>query len=111
MLYAESGIDQYDRLTKKIEGIFKKGDLIKQVDTHTLTKLLHIFAQMSDKNFRKFTILDKLMLQVEQNFDKLEEKDVLTILRAYEFLEYQVVGSGRVFSKLTSTVAELAIKN
>jgi hypothetical protein len=62
-------------------------------------------------NYVKYGILDKLMLNLEKNFEQLEEREVLLLINAYQHMSPSVVANSRMFYKLTDTVSKLAVEN
>jgi hypothetical protein len=48
-----------------------------------MSKLTYAFSYAFSKNFYKYSIVDKLIYQIEGKFNDLVENDVLSILRAY----------------------------
>lgn len=47
---------------------------------------------------------------IEEKLDELEEKDVITLIRTYEFLDPSTSGNLRLFNKLNKTVIDLALE-
>ena len=76
-----------------------------------MSRMIKHFATASKLNFVKYPLIDKLVGAVFINIEDVEERDVLTILKAYEHIDQMTMGSGKLFKKLNETVVEVALSS
>ena len=51
-----------------------------------MAKLINLFAKAHSVHHVRYPILDQLMINIEEKFDKLEEREVLLLIKSYEHL-------------------------
>lgn len=73
-----------------------------------MVRLANVFSSASSVNVTRYSILDKLMIAIEEKLADLEERDVIILIKSYENIDSSVLGNARLFNKLNKTVADLA---
>ena len=95
----------------RIERVLRKEDYLSILTPNQSARLLKIFAQASHILVQDMPILESLVRQLQKNLDNLRENDVITILKAYQYLNRDVRFSNRLLQDLNSTVVATAVEN
>lgn len=104
----DRGLENQERLIRVIENYMKKDSNIASLTTNQTVRFLKVFAEAGDVNMLKYSIVDKLISNIEKNIQEIEDSDVIYVLQAYKYLDLTIPKSGKLFVKLTETVTELA---
>jgi len=60
---------------------------------------------------RPYPIVEALIKQISAKIDSLQENDVMSIIKAYEYIQNDERYSSRLFGDLNATVVESAAEN
>ncbi len=107
----DNALESYEKLLKNMEIQLRKQEVFDLIPIKKQAELVFIFAEAYRANFFKYNIMDKLILNLEKNFESLEEKEVIQLINAYKSMNPSVVANSRMFFKITDTVSKLAVEN
>lgn len=100
LMASEYGIEQLDRLVRKLESLLRVQDNFQLLTLSQAVRLTRVFAYSQQVNLHKHRILEKLVKHIDSRLNELEENDAINLLRAYTYIEGDVPGSTRLFNKL-----------
>lgn len=85
-LASNETLENYERLVRKLDRYLRRQEVITKLNASQIAKLIYGFAYASDLNISRYPILDRLVRNIEEQFEMLEEQDVLTLISAYKHI-------------------------
>jgi len=73
--------------------------------------MLRVYALASYQHCRSYAIVETLIKSLAGKIESFQEADVLSVIRAYEYISNDEKYSARLFSDLNATVVESAAEN
>lgn len=111
ILSSDNGIEQFDRLVKRFETLLQENDNFKILSPNQMVRLLKIFAYSEKANLHRHKIIDRLVKSLESRIAELDEGDVIQLLKCYQYLDFDVPYSNKLFNQLNQTIIEQALQN
>lgn len=107
----ESQFEQLDFLISRFEKLLRKDDYYRLLNINQCARLFKVMAQASHKTLNYFPLLDHLTRTIHKGIDSLRENDVISILKAYQYLQRDIKFSQKLLNDLNATVVATAIEN
>lgn len=108
---SESGLVNLDFLVRKVEKVLREPENLKLYDVNQQARLLRVFAKAQYLNVQHYPLVEALIRNLIAKIDTFQESDVITVLKAYHYLQTDVRMSHKLFSDLNATVVESAAQN
>jgi len=104
-------IDSLDFLVRRLEKELRQNVQLGIIDTNQSCRLLRFYAMAQYLHCRSYPIVEALIKSISTKIDSLQENDVISIVKAYEYIPNDERFSSRLFGDLNATVVESASEN